>query len=69
VEELFSRRPSPIMNTSGDADEWRVAMVRMGRPIEDVVFPAHTKPEHLARDRKDLARRVERATKQAQGGG
>lgn len=43
VCELFLRRPSPIINDSGDADDWRFALARMGVEIEQLpVFPTQS---------------------------
>jgi len=33
LRELFLRRPSPLMNNSGQADDWRFALARMGVKI------------------------------------
>lgn len=38
LRELFLRRPSPLMNNSGDADDWRFALARMGVDIKDLPF-------------------------------
>jgi hypothetical protein len=58
VSRLFEARPSPITNTWRDAQNWRVAMVRMGRPVETLPFPDHLKPETVARDREQITKRV-----------
>ena len=40
IQELFLRRPSPIMNNSKDADQWRFALARMGLEIHQLpMFP------------------------------
>ncbi|MGB4738537.1 MAG: hypothetical protein WBH50_10135 [Fuerstiella sp.] len=38
VRELFLLRPSPLMNNSGEADEWRFALARMGVEEKDLPF-------------------------------
>ena len=61
VIELFDRRDTPLAQNSKDGDFWRVAMVRMGRPIEDVPFsPVHT-VEQIPRERARIMRAVEPA--------
>tara|TARA_R110002049_G_scaffold288423_1_gene470945 strand:+ start:131191 stop:132936 length:1746 start_codon:yes stop_codon:yes gene_type:complete len=43
IRELFLRRPSPIMNNSGEANLWRFALARMGIALEDLpVFPGQS---------------------------
>ena len=61
VIELFDQPHPPLANISKDMDFWRVAMVRMGRPIEDVPFsPVHT-VEQIPRERSRIMRAVEPA--------
>jgi hypothetical protein len=60
IRELFLRRPSPIMNNAGDADDWRFALVRMGVEIEELpVFP-HQSPKTAERISRRLAEKVRR---------
>jgi hypothetical protein len=61
VIELFDQGDTSLANSSNEMDERRVAMVRMGRPIEDVPFPPRLTVEQIARLRSDLRRSVERA--------
>jgi hypothetical protein len=60
VERLFELRHSPLTNTSNDADAWRVAMVRMGKPVDTLPFPAHQRPEIVARDRERIRKQAEK---------
>lgn len=60
VERLFDLRHSPLTNTSNDVDAWRVAMVRMGKPVETLTFPAHLTPERVARERERIRRQAEK---------
>ncbi len=52
VERLFNMKRSPLTNIWGDAQGWRAAMVRMGKPIETLPFPSRSTPESLAEDRE-----------------
>ena len=38
VRELFLLRPPPLKNNSGEADEWRSALARMGVEEKDLPF-------------------------------
>ena len=50
VERLIDLPHSPLTNSSNDADAWRVAMVRMGKPVDTLTFPAHlSRGNHRAR--------------------
>ena len=60
VERLFDLRHSPLTNISNDADAWRVAMVRMGKPVDTLTFPAHLSPEIVARDREHIRKQAEK---------
>ena len=60
VERLFDLPQSPLTNSSNDADAWRVAMVRMGKPVDTLRFPAHLKPEIVARDRERIRKQAEK---------
>jgi hypothetical protein len=60
VERLFDLRHSPLTNTSNDADAWRVAMVRMGKPVDTLTFPAHLSAEIVARDRERIRKQAEK---------
>ncbi len=60
IHELFLRRPSPIMNNAGDADQWRFALARMGVAMEDLpVFPNQT-PQSVERNLRQVADRLQR---------
>jgi hypothetical protein len=54
VERLFDMRNTPLTNSWNDAQDWRVAMVRMGKPVETLTFPPSMKPETIARDREQI---------------
>jgi hypothetical protein len=56
VVELFDQPNTPLANYSDEMSAWRIAMIRMGRPVEDVPFPPRTTDE----ERSDLMRFVER---------
>ena len=60
VERLFEARGTPLTNTSDDAQAWRVAMVRMGKPVETLTFPAHLSPELVARDREQIRKQADK---------
>jgi hypothetical protein len=63
VIELFEQPDTPLANNENEMDRWRVAMVLMGRPIEDVPFfpPPRLTDELIAQRRSDIMRSVERA--------
>jgi len=58
VERLFDLRHSPLTNSSNDADAWRVAMVRMGKPVDTLTFPAHLSAEIVAREREHVRKQA-----------
>ena len=60
IQELFLRRPSPIMNNSKDADQWRFALVRMGVAIEDLPVLPNQSPESVQRNSRQVADRLKR---------
>ena len=61
VIELFDQPDTPLADNSDQMDAWRIAMVRMGRPIEDVPFsPVHT-VEQIPRERSRIMRAVKTA--------
>jgi hypothetical protein len=60
VERLFDLPRSPLTNSSNDADAWRVAMVRMGKPVDTLTFPAHQSAEIVARDRERIRKQAEK---------
>lgn len=60
IRELFLSRPSPIMNNSGDASQWRFALVRMGVAIEDLpVFPNQS-PKSVERNLRQVSDKMRR---------
>ncbi len=60
IRELFLSRPSPIINNSGDADQWRFALARMGVAMEDLpVFPNQS-PKSVERNLRQVANKLER---------
>ena len=60
VERLIDLPHSPLTNSSNDADAWRVAMVRMGKPVDTLTFPAHLSAEIIARDREHIRKQAEK---------
>ncbi|WP_146462478.1 hypothetical protein [Rubripirellula tenax] len=60
IRELFLRRPSPIMNSAGEADQWRFALARMGVAIEDLpVFPNQS-PQSVERNLRQVANKIQK---------
>lgn len=59
VEKLLATR-SLLTNTWGDAQNWRVALVRMGKPVADLSFPPNLRPETVAQDRENVRKMAER---------
>jgi hypothetical protein len=60
VERWLDMRHSPLTNTSNDAFAWRVAIVRMGKPVEALTFPSSMSAEIVARDRERIRQQAER---------
>jgi hypothetical protein len=58
VIALFDQGDTPLASSSNEMDEWRIAMVRMGRPIEDVPFEPRSTVEQITQRRSDLMRAV-----------
>jgi hypothetical protein len=70
VRELFLQRPSPLMHNAGDADAWRMALLRMGVALDDLPFFPNQDARMQQRIKRDVQRRLEtwqkkRRTKQA----
>lgn len=61
VERLFAQPRSPLMNIWGEAQDWRVAMVRMGKPVETLAFPPQFSAESVEQNREDVRRMTARA--------
>lgn len=60
IRELFLSRPSPIMNSSSDAGQWRLALARMGVAIEDLpVFPNQS-PKSVERNLRQVSEKMRR---------
>ncbi|MCB9384144.1 MAG: hypothetical protein H6509_05985 [Bryobacterales bacterium] len=59
VRELVRQRPSPVLQSSKDGFAWRVALVRMGLPPEELPFSANL-------DRAETARQTARILKAAE---
>jgi hypothetical protein len=49
------------MNIWGEAQDWRVAMVRMGKPVETLAFPPQFSAESVEQNREDVRRMTARA--------
>jgi hypothetical protein len=60
VIALLDQPDTPLADNSNEMDEWRIAMVRIGRPIEDVPFEPRLTAEQIAQRRADLMRYVQR---------
>jgi hypothetical protein len=61
VIELFDQPNTPLASLSHEMAAWGAAMVRMGRPIEDVPFPPRFTVEQIAQGRSAIMSSVERA--------
>ena len=59
VVELFDQGGTLLAPDSSERGEWRIAMVRMGRPVEDVPLEPGLTAEQIAQRRTDLMRSVE----------
>lgn len=60
VEKLLATR-SLLTNTWGDAQNWRAAMVRMGKPVSELTFPSHLSPQSVEQDRETVRRMAAQA--------
>lgn len=60
ISELFLRRPSPLMNNSGDADEWRFALARMGVQVKDLPFFPNQSTSAAQRISRKVAQKLRR---------
>ncbi|MEZ0243858.1 MAG: hypothetical protein ACAH11_10820 [Sphingomonas sp.] len=60
VEQLFNQPRNPLANEWREAQAWRVTMVRMGKPVETLTFPANLRPEQVAEDRANVAKAAAR---------
>jgi hypothetical protein len=60
VERLLEMR-NLIANDSGEMQAWRVAMVRMGRPVDELAFPSHFDAAEVAREREAIRTQADRA--------
>jgi len=63
VIALFDQPSTPLADHSGEMDGWRIAMVRMGRPVEDVPFPPSSTAEQSVQHLTHLKQAVERVDK------
>ncbi len=60
IRELYLRRPSPIMNNAGEADQWRFALARMGVALDDLpVFPNQS-PQSVQRNIRQVSDKLSR---------
>jgi len=60
AERLFELPRSPLTNSSNDADNWHVAMVRMGKPVETLTFPPHLRADTVPRARAQIRQQGEK---------
>lgn len=58
IAELFARPRNPLANLYQEAEEWRVAMARMGMPIDALPFSRNNTPEQLERDKAQIRKRL-----------
>jgi hypothetical protein len=61
VLELFDQPHPPLADDSSHRSWWRIAMVRMGLPIEQVPFPPQFTGEDTAQRRSHIVQGAERA--------
>jgi hypothetical protein len=60
VIELFDQPSTPLADNPDEMHRWRVAMVRIGRRIEQVPFPPTLTVEQIAQGRSDIMQTVKR---------
>ena len=60
VRELFLLRPSPLMNNSGEADEWRFALARMGVDEKDLPFFPNQSISTVQRISREVTQKLHR---------
>lgn len=58
IGSLFEQQRCPITNSAGDALAWRIAMARMGLPIEELPHPPSWKEPAIAKMRNQVTRRL-----------
>lgn len=59
VKSLFEQEPrSPIRNDASEALQWRVAMARMGLPINELPYPPSWSDRSITKMREKVARRL-----------
>jgi hypothetical protein len=61
VLDLFDQPHPPLADDSSHRYWWRIAMVRMGLPIEEVPFPPQFTAKEIAQGRSDTVQAAERA--------
>ena len=61
VLKLFNQPDTPLADDSSHRSWWRIAMVRMGLPIEQVPFPPQFTGEDTAQRRSDIVQSAELA--------
>lgn len=59
IEQLFALGNNPLANAAQEADEWRICMARMSKPINDLPFPRNYKPEMIEREKAQIRKRLE----------
>ncbi|MEM9365387.1 MAG: hypothetical protein AAGD07_05280 [Planctomycetota bacterium] len=60
IRQVFLQRPSPIMRTAGDADQWRFALARIGVAIDDLPFFPSQPASSIARMKRRTADQLSR---------
>lgn len=60
VRELMVRRPSPVMRTSSDFDDWCFALARMGLSLDDLPFFPDWKQPQIARTKNRVRTQLDK---------
>ena len=58
VQSYFEQKRCPITNSANDALAWRIAMARMGLPIEKLPHPSSWREPAIAKMKSRVSRRV-----------
>lgn len=58
IQSYFEQKRCPITNSANDALAWRIAMARMGLPIEKLPHPSSWKEPAIAKMKSRVSRRV-----------
>ena len=58
ILQLYALPRNPLANEWHEGTEWRVAMARMGQPIDDLFWSRDQNPEMLERDKAQIRKRL-----------